>query len=355
MSPAEAVFRWWIGYSIIAVAFAPLAWWMAAGLGRYRHAFVRPIGLVVATFVLWWPAAMAGLPFTRETVIAAVLIGGIASWLWLYFFARSLLKDLSTLAVFEVLWFCALASYAWFRAANPDIANTEKPMEIALLSSVVRSSEVPAPDPWFAGSPINYYYFGYQRIASLIHLTGVQPTVAFNLMLGSLFASTVTGAAGFGAWLATRLRLSSLAVAIAAIFAAFFVSLAGNLETASRLVRNPGATIEVGWWDGVGWQASRVIVDSGVNGAAGQSETINEFPAFSFVLGDLHTPRHDAADPDRNSGACGWPGRKPVARLGSPCRCRGWIRRTALCVQQLGRAGWCRDGSCRRSSCISED
>ena len=47
------------------------------------------------------------------------------------------------------------------------------------------------------------------------------------------------------------------------------------------------------WWGGLGWKSSRVVIDSGFPDAifgpnAPPSETITEFPFFSFILGDLH-------------------------------------------------------------------
>ena len=288
MTAFEAGLRWWLALTVVAAALAPLTWWLAAGLGSYRHALVRPVGLVLGTCVLWWPAALLPLPFERTTVVAALAVAGAAGWVLLWLRRRELLSGYRALVVFECVWLAAFAGYLWFRSTNPDIANTEKPMEIALLSSIVRSADVPAPDPWFAGEPINYYYFGYQTVAALVHLSGVEPSVAFNLALGMLFASTLVAAAGLGGWLASRAGLGRRAEIAGAALAGFFVVLAGNLETATRLVREPGPTIRAGWWDGVGWQASRVIVDTGVNGDPGPAETINEFPAFSFVLGDLH-------------------------------------------------------------------
>lgn len=288
MSVAEAVVRWWLAFTLLTVALAPIVWWMAEGLGAYRHALLRPVGLVVATFIVWWPAALIGLPFQRETVIAGVLILGVAGWISVLRRPSSPIRDTGHLALFELVSVIGLLGYVAFRTANPDIANTEKPMEIALLSSIVNSTDVPAPDPWFAGLPINYYYFGYQSVATLVHLSGVEASVAFNLMLASIFASTLTVAAGLGAWLAERAQLARSAVWVSGALAAFFVGVAGNLETFSRLITSPVDTISAGWWDGVGWQASRVIVDVGVNGNPAEVETINEFPAFSFVLGDLH-------------------------------------------------------------------
>ncbi len=291
MSVAEAVLRWWLAYSLITVALAPVVWWMAAGLGPYRHALLRPVGLALATFVVWWPAALLGVPFNTTTVSVAALVVGVVAWaahVRQHGDGSPALVEWRAIVLFEGLWLFGILGYVVFRVANPDIAFTEKPMEIALLNSVVISSDVPAPDPWFAGSPINYYYFGYQSVATLVHLSRVETAVAFNLMLASIFASTLTCAAGLGAWLAERARLTSTAVWVAGALAAFFVGVAGNLETFVRLVRDPSATVSAGWWDGVGWQASRVISDTGINGNPDAVDTINEFPAFSFVLGDLH-------------------------------------------------------------------
>lgn len=288
MTVFEAGLRWWLALTVVAVALAPLSWWLTAGLGSFRHALIRPVGLVLGTFALWWPAALLPIPFQRATVIGAIIVAGAAGWTLLWLRGRDLLSGYRALLAFEIAWLVAFGTYLWFRSTNPDIANTEKPMEIALLASIVRSGDVPAPDPWFAGEPINYYYFGYQTVATLGHMSGVKSTVAFNLALGMLFASTLVGAAGLGGWLASRADLGRRAQVAAAALAGFFVALAGNLETTIRLLREPRATISAGWWDGIGWQASRVIVDTGVNGDPNPHETINEFPAFSFVLGDLH-------------------------------------------------------------------
>src|SRR5207249_12325110 len=117
-----------------------------------------------------------------------LLLCGSASWVF-WIRARLIGLSLTNLAAFEGLWLAAFLLYAWFRGFHPDIAYTEKPMEIALLSSITRSSAVPAPDPWLAGPTINYYYLGYQTIATLSKLSGVPPYIAFNLALATLFAS----------------------------------------------------------------------------------------------------------------------------------------------------------------------
>ena len=61
--------------------------------------------------------------------------------------------------------------------------------------------------------------------------------------------------------------------------------MAGNLWTALRLVDGSGMWSR-DFWQGIGWNATRVLVIK--DGERDLDYTINEFPAFSFILGDLH-------------------------------------------------------------------
>lgn len=287
MSELEAIVRWYASLTLVAVALFPFVAWLGDRLGPARYGLLRPLSLVTLTAVVWWPAAAFGLPFSRWTLLAALIIVGAVGWA-LFIRHRVPVSNWQAIVAFETLWLMVFALYVWFRGFQPDIINTEKPMEIALLSSVSRSTEVPAPDPWFAGSAINYYYFGYQTFATAIKISGVPSAVAFNLSLATLFASGATVAAAAGAGLLRALGGSVRAVSAAAGLAVVLLLFAGNLETTKRLIDEPSVTIDAGWWDGVGWQASRIIVDTDVTQPGDTSETINEFPAFSFVLGDLH-------------------------------------------------------------------
>ncbi len=163
MTDIEALVRWYLALTVVSVALLPVVAWVGTGLGASRFGLVRPLGITLLTAFVWWPAGMIGLPFTRLTLILALVLTGILSWLVWW---RRGMSGMSFRAIvaFEALWLALFLIYAWFRGFNPDIAYTEKPMEIALLSSISRSAEVPASDPWLASSAINYYYFGYQTM-----------------------------------------------------------------------------------------------------------------------------------------------------------------------------------------------
>lgn len=290
MSDLEAVVRWYAVLTLVAAALFPAFMAVTATLDHARFGLLRPLSLVALTAIVWWPAAAIALPFSTVVLAVALAIFGTAGWLW---WQRSGFtgwdrQQLATLAAFEGAWLALFLLYAWFRAYHPDIANTEKPMEIGLLTSTSRSNDVPAPDVWLAGSSINYYYFGYQTMASIVKLSAVPTATAFNLALATLFASTATVGASLGAYLTRSLSAGRRPMIAAGMLAAMLLVLAGNMETSQRLADDARSTIDAGWWDGVGWQASRIVIDRGVNQPGDEKPTINEFPAFSFVLGDLH-------------------------------------------------------------------
>ncbi|HUG13402.1 MAG TPA: DUF2298 domain-containing protein [Thermomicrobiales bacterium] len=287
MSDWEALFRWYLVLSAVTVALYPVVSVIGSGLGGARYGLARPLGIVLLTAIVWWPASLFGLPFTSATLWIALIVSGSLAWAWWRRASCTPLQPRAILA-FEGLWLASFLGYAWFRSHNPDIINTEKPMEIALLSSITRSSLVPAPDPWLFGESINYYYFGYQMFAGLNLLSGVPANIGFNLALATLFASTACAVAAAAHCIGRALGMSERASCVAAGLATTLTLLAGNLETPRRLLSDARSTIDAGWWDGVGWQASRIIVDTNVHELGDTRSTINEFPAFAFVLGDLH-------------------------------------------------------------------
>ena len=108
-------------------------------------------------------------------------------------------------------------------------------------------------------------------MAVLVKLTAVAPDHGYNLAVAALFALTAAAVFTIGATLWGAARGERGAVR-AGLLAVALVLVAGNLEGARLLVADGGPLREYDWF-----AASRVVED-----------TINEFPWFSFLLGDLH-------------------------------------------------------------------
>jgi YYY domain-containing protein len=355
---------WYVSVTLLGWLTFPLVYALFPGLSDRGYSLARATGMLVWGYIFWLLASfgiaqndMGGL------VLAGLILAGLSAWV-----ARGRLDEIRTwlkqhvsmLIIIEALFLLAFAALAVLRAANPEILGTEKPMELAFINSILRSPTFPPRDPWLSGYAISYYYFGYVMTAMLARLTGVAGSVAFNLMLALIFAMSAIGAYGIIHNLLAAMhkpgdpasRKSSLSLPI---LGPLFLLVAGNLEgflevihrkgwfwlTASDGVAKPSFWTWLGindlsqapvqplgwipdrylWW----WRASRVVSDTTLQNAP--LELIDEFPFFSYLLGDLHP--HVLALPfvllafgvGLNIYLGGWKGRTIVKQFSLPI---GW-------------------------------
>ena len=346
-----ATVSWWLVLQLFTLAALPLAWRLFARLPGRGYPLAKAFGLLLVAYILWLGATLHVLPNTfGGAVVALIVVAGASWWLGRDGWQRDadgvrplaawLKANRGLVLTTEFLFLGVLVGWAAFRAYNPDIAGTEKPMEFAFVNGILRSPLFPPQDPWLSGYGISYYYFGYVMLAALVNLTGVDPAVAFNLGVALWYALVMIGAFGVvydlvrlaGSWKleAGSWKLEAEADAtqntecaprstlhaprstdsqargiryglLGALFVGFLGNLEGLVELAyhkslvplqwlqwldiKQLTDNPPSGNLTGgfwWW----WHASRVIHDKDLLGSS--IEVIDEFPFFSFLLGDMH-------------------------------------------------------------------
>ena len=316
------VLGWWLALQVLGLAALPVTLKLLRNLPDRGIGLARQIGLLLAGYLFWLLTSVGLLQNTQACIVFVVLlVGGLSAILWRRegkAMWAALLERRRLLFVSEVLFLVALAVFSLFRAHNPEIAATEKPMEFGFINAILRSHTFPPRDPWLSGYALSYYYFGYVLVAMLTRLTGLSSSVTFNLAGATLFALTVSGTFCLTynlvqAYLQNRAKVdraivrtvSSSAVATG-MLSASFVALMGNLEGVFELVRARGwgsealyswldikgltptppspkwYPVDSWWW----WRASRVVHDR--NALGHSMEVIDEFPFFSFLLGDNH-------------------------------------------------------------------
>jgi YYY domain-containing protein len=331
--------RWYLVLQLFGLAALPLTLRLFHRMPGRGYAFARPLGLMVAGYLFWILSVFGWLPNTPGGVVAVLLLlalAGAAVW----FSARNpdpppatcdlrpatcdmrhatcdlrpATCDLRHVTRVELLFALAFALWCVVRAHMPRIetAGGEKWMEIAFLNAVLRAPRFPPHDPWLSGFAISYYYFGYVMMGMLTHLSAVPSTIAFNLGIATLFALTVTGA--YGLVYALLAGEGERVARWGGLLGALMVALVGNLEGVLEVLYARGL-FPVGFWKWLDirsingappplaegswmpnrfmwwWQASRVLHDyapwhTPANPA--EWEVIDEFPAFSFILGDMH-------------------------------------------------------------------
>ena len=323
MSDLGAILRWLLALEIIGWGLYPLFYLALPGLRDRGLTLIKPFALLLLVFPVWFLAS-SGLPiFAPPALIGAgVLLTALG---WTLALRRAALSEAVEteetdaaaatesarpdfvaflrgawryVVLTEVIFVATFLFYLWLRSFDPQVLGTEKPMEMGFLSAAAQGNILPPRDPWLSGYGINYYYLGFVLVAALAKLTGISATIAFNLGLATVFAMAFSGGAGLVANLVAvardrERRLPHEGDLAIGLIGGYLLVFAGNMYAARDILANGSAAIETWWWGGLGWKASRVVIDTGFPAAiyganAGPSETITEFPFFSFILGDLH-------------------------------------------------------------------
>ena len=334
MTDILSFLSWYLVIFLVGAATFPIAFRFFPRLASKGYAFIKPLGLLLWGYVYWLLCSLGILQndLGGEVLALAVVVllaaisltqsKGRELWLWVQQNWKTILAVEGVFLVFFALW-------AVVRAANPEILNTEKPMELAFINSILRSPTFPPQDPWLSGYAISYYYFGYVLIAMLIRLTGALSGVGYNLTAALWFG--LTAAASFGLiydlvafWKRQKEGGDGSIFSVAAkklarwsgILGSFFVLLVSNIEglldsLSSRgifwqkaadgsytskfwswlaiLDINIAPSAPLSWvssrnW--AWWRGSRVLQDLTLSNTP--IEVIDEFPFFSYLLSDLH-------------------------------------------------------------------
>jgi YYY domain-containing protein len=336
---------WYLLTTLLGLAAFPLTCRLFPALADRGYSLARAVGLLIWAYAFWILASLGVAQNDIGGILMSLLaLAGLSAWALLdrgpstvdneettAHHTPSTVPGLRstvewfktnwrTVLTVEILFLAAFGFIAFVRANNPEIVATEKPMELAFINAILRSPTFPPNDPWLSGYSISYYHFGYIMAAMLAKLTATPGSVAFNLMLSLVFALAAIGAYGIVYNLLARTldgrqeteggpRSTVLGLPL---LGPLFLLLVSNLEGFLEVLhtrglfwpKNPGAFNFWTWLNikdlnveptGTGWipdrhwwwwRASRVVQDFTLTGNF--NEVIDEFPFFSFLLGDLH-------------------------------------------------------------------
>jgi len=258
---------WWLLLEALGLLALPLLFPLFGRANAHGYPYAKIVSLLLITWVAW----LLGFVMPYGTGLHIALVGVILlSAVSAYLQRASLsawLRDggWAQMVRADGLWTIGFLFFVLQRWMAPDIFGAEKYMDFAFLNSLVRADTMPPGDPWMSGETINYYYFGYLMFANLIRWAPMAATISYNLCVATL------GGLAFGqtAWLALTLTGRWWLGVLGGCMSAFL----GNLDGAWQF-------IERGTLRGMDyWRSSRVVA---------KGDTINEFPFFSTIHGDLH-------------------------------------------------------------------
>jgi len=317
---------WWLLFLEIA-SFASLPWvtWLCRALPDRGYGLSKVAGLISVVLPTWLLVAWEGPHFSGGLVwivFAVVSAAGMA----LAYRRREALRSIAherwrAWLAMEAAFLLAFFGFLLLRAFNPDLwyvpQGGEKPMEMAYLTAIARSTTLPPYDPWFAGGTMNYYYMGWFFLAVPMRAFRLLPEITFNLGMptfAALAASCAFSTVHNLVALASRGRSGGNGQhlrqyggpVLAGLLGAILLVAIGNLDGAAQLIEDfqaisrlhlasgipvLGGFIEMlggAWrWGFEGarlapfdwWRSSRVHLGS---------FDITEFPYWTFLFADLH-------------------------------------------------------------------
>jgi YYY domain-containing protein len=286
---------------VVGLAAAPLAGLAFGRLPGAGLGFGKPLGVLLLTWLVWIAAGLGIASYGPGLIAgagAALLVAGILAALRQRALGRRLRGTepdgrrarrlaarafpahdparRSLLIGAEAVFAVVFAGAALLVAYSPDVWGTEKPMDMAFIDAINASASFPPHDPWMAGEPLNYYYLGHLAMAMPAQVLGTAPDVGYNLALALIVALTATAVFTFAGtlWAAARasapaLRGGPVATGVAAVVVCLVL---GNLAGVKAWLDAAAPPGDYDWF-----APSRVI-----------PHAIDEFPYFSFLLGDLH-------------------------------------------------------------------
>jgi YYY domain-containing protein len=217
----------------------------------------RVAGLALIALPAWW-AGVVGLSQWRylgaALLFVLIIVGG-----WTVVRRR----QWKSLLIAETIFLACTAAVIFIRLDHPQIAFTEKPMDLGIFASLLRSDGFPPPDMWLAGETLPYYYWGALLWTVPLWVSGLPLEFGYNVIVG-----LIGGLVGCLLWMLGRRAGGSH---LSGLMVAFFGLLAGTPDGMRQLLDgNKLAALDY-------WHSSRQIPD-----------TITEWPLFTAQIGDLH-------------------------------------------------------------------
>src|SRR5579884_489547 len=303
------LFEMWALVEALGLMCLPLTFTVFKNLPDRGWAFTKTTSIALLAFCVWLPLmTIQILPFSQLFILGVLLILLALNIIGFQRMYRSIWRVIREQRAYilacEVVFFGMVFLLGWIRSYNPNIQSFEMFMDEGFLSAIMRSPHFPPNDMWLSGYPINYYYYAHYTIALLAKLIGQSPSIAFNTGICVFFGLTAVNLFGVTcnivAWARTYrrpfrgantgstrrsfLRRKRSAEENQALFPSMRGTMIyGFLTMLMGLVLGNLASTQQ-WWQQHGdlppfywFNVTRVVTN-----------TINEFPAFSFLLSCFH-------------------------------------------------------------------
>ncbi|MCS7317536.1 MAG: DUF2298 domain-containing protein [Candidatus Dojkabacteria bacterium] len=239
------------------------------------YIFSKLVGLILISWITWFLTNLEVLSFTKANVVLVTLVLLVIS---IYFIVKLKIRISKTIIFLEILFLTTLFFTTVLRSANPRLEGTEKMMDAGIMYAINRSEKFPPLDTWLSGYTINYYYFGHYIYTFVSKLTGIPIEFAYNLSISTIFTFVFLSFFTIVWSLLDCLIITKILYRFLSLCFSLGISIVyifgGNLDFIRKFFVSILFNKNFSYFYPEG---TRLI-----------PFTINEFPLYSFLVGDLH-------------------------------------------------------------------
>jgi YYY domain-containing protein len=292
------VARWLLVFAALTAIGAPIAAVLFDRLPKRGAAFSLPAALIPLTILVFW---IGQVSFGMGTIWLGV---GIVLGLSIVAFVSGYRPNWSAVAGAYAVFALAFGLMVLFRASNPAIRplGGEDFLHFGVMNAIMRAEALPPEDFWFAGETLRYYYGTQLGIVEFTMLTGTESRFGFNLGTAAFYGVLAVTAYGL---VGSVVHAAGRSYRFGGLLGAFFVAVGGATTTTIRFLTPhlPGGVSDSVARAAFGFHAARFNggdLTASVEALSNYESwswwytryvvpgTLQEFPMYSFVKGDLH-------------------------------------------------------------------
>ena len=284
------MFSWWFTILVLGICCMPLTMLVFRRFDDRGWLFSKSIGIMLVGWLMFVLSSAHIMKFAQSMCIVLIIIV-LALNVLLFIFGKQkeLLKgaDFKLIIIEEIAFLALFLIWVYIIGFKPEAYGTEKFMDYAFITSMMRTTYLPPVDPWFSGEAINYYYGGQYLTAFIIKMSGVTAGEGYTLMRAAIasFSFVLPFSVVYQLLRSRFAKRTKATPAVGGALGGLAVAYCGNFQYVIWGIIKPFVAKMYGeeysyWFP----DATRFI---GYNPDM-PDKTIHEFPAYSTVLGDLH-------------------------------------------------------------------
>ena len=305
------VIIWFFLLEFIGIISVPIMFKLCIGLKDRGYSLSKVFGLIIFAYTLWIISIFNIFPIVFVTCVFSLLLFSCFSIFIFWRSRKEIIKYFHThwrgFLIMESLFGFVFIVFLFYRGWDSGINHTEQLMDFMYFNATLTTERGIPKDLWLSGYTVAYYYFGYWVMSILAKTSNVISGVSYNLSLVTIPALSAVGVYGLVYNMVYDFPKKGISIFFG-LFSSYCLVFLANIVGLFEFLWANGIGSEKFWgWIGITglsgestlqsttwypegfwwwWRSSRVI-----SSTVDQQQvdiTINEFPFFSFMLGDLH-------------------------------------------------------------------